>query len=78
MLTEDKRNPDWKRPADWPYEEDFDSKVWKEKMKALDEKMRIRRREFGFTHCPACGSDHTNFTLMCRNCGHKADQKAKA
>lgn len=71
MLTEDKRNPDWKRPADWPYDEDFGSKVWNGKMKALDAKLRERNKRIGFTHCPKCGSDHTNFTVVCRNCSYK-------
>jgi len=77
ILSEDKINLDWNRPDDWLWEEDYDSKVWKNKMKVLNEKLRISRMEFGFTRCPGCNSDHTGFTLVCRNCGYKADQKTK-
>lgn len=65
-------NPDWKRPDDWPYEEDWDSPAWEARMKKLEEKIKIRRENYGFITCPKCGTDHTGKTLTCRNCEFRA------
>lgn len=30
-MTPDMENPTWKRPDDWPYEEDWNSPAWKQR-----------------------------------------------
>jgi len=72
VMNDRLRNPGWKRPADWPYEEDWDSPAWKERLRASHEKAMKLREKYGFICCPACNVGHTNKTICCRNCGHKA------
>lgn len=64
-------NPGWVRPADWKYAEDWDSPAWRRRMAESERIGAERRRKYGFITCPACKMGHTNFTLSCRECGHK-------
>lgn len=72
-MTDPKRNPDpdYKRPADWPYEEDWGSPAWKAKMAAIDTQRRQKLADYGFSVCPSCNTAHTNLTLTCRNCDYR-------
>lgn len=67
-MDDSKRNPGWERPADWPYEEDWGSAVWKERMKKSNENLSRLRKEVGFLTCPSCQQEHTALTLTCRRC----------
>jgi hypothetical protein len=69
-MSDPKRNPGWKRPADWKYEEDWNSPAWNERMKKVREELAAKREAYGFDVCPACETEHTTKTLVCRNCGY--------
>lgn len=71
-MDDPNRNPGWKRPPDWPYEEDWDSPAWRERMRKSVAKIAALRERFGFTQCPRCGVEHTTKTLVCRGCNHRA------
>jgi hypothetical protein len=70
-----KRNPDpdYVRPEDWPYEEDWGSPKWEERMKKSRAKTAARRQKYGFGKCPECGAVHTNLTVTCRECGYQPE-----
>lgn len=74
----DKRlvNPNWTRPEDprdWPYEEDWDSPAWKERMKKVYERAKELRSKYGFITCPKCNTSHTTYTIFCRVCEYKVE-----
>lgn len=58
----------------WRHPEQWRSPVWQAKMRLSSARAARRRREYGFIKCPECGVGHTNYTLTCRECGHKALQ----
>lgn len=68
-----KINPEWKRPNDWPYEEDWNSPAWKAIMKEAENRSRAKREKFGFVWCPECKAGHTNKTICCRECNYKVE-----
>lgn len=72
MMDPDKQNPGWKRPADWPFEEDWDSPAWQQRMRQVRDQTAKKREEYGFSQCPKCGTQHTGRTLSCRNCSYRA------
>jgi hypothetical protein len=73
MTADPKRNPGWKRPPGWVYEEDWGSPAWIERMRIANEERQRRLLRYGFHDCPACGVQHgPGMTLTCRVCGHKA------
>lgn len=72
MADDPKKNPNWRRPSDWPYEEDWGSEVWKTRMARHDAALGATVREHGFLICPKCGIEHTAPTLTCRICGRHA------
>lgn len=63
------RNPNWKRPDNWKYEEDWGSPAWNERMEVVMKRINERREKEGFSLCPNCKTQHTSKTLMCRECG---------
>ena len=71
MAELSKINPDWVRPSDWKYEEDWNSPAWKAKIAESDRKTREKRKKYGFMCCPKCKTRHTNKTLSCRECEYK-------
>ena len=77
MTDDPKRNPGWKRPADWPYEEDWDSPAWRERMRKRMAEIAEQREREGFIDCPRCKTQHTGKTLVCRVCGFRASEKEK-
>ena len=74
-MSDRNRNPGWIRPDDWPYDEDYGSEAWKERMAASEAKSWERRKKWGFIVCPECKTGHTNVTLTCRGCSYKVDWK---
>ena len=68
-----KVNPRWRRPKNWPYEEDWNSPAWQARMNKRMDVIKMMRQMYGFVDCPECGNQHTGKTCTCRNCGHKAD-----
>ena len=62
-------NPNWERPDDWPFPEDWNSASWKKRMAEIERKVAAKRERYGFVECPKCGCAHTTKTLMCRECG---------
>jgi hypothetical protein len=75
-------NPNWKRPDDWPFEEDHGSPKWDRRIKRTYRKADIGRQKWGFQTCPECGVMHTALTITCRGCGYQVpiteEQKAEA
>lgn len=74
-MTTDERDPDlvnldWKRPDDWPFEEDHDSPRWRRRLARGQRKCQIGREKWGFHTCPECDVMHTGMTLVCRGCGY--------
>jgi hypothetical protein len=61
-------NPNWKRPANWKYKEDWGSPNWEKRMEETFKNINEKRRKYGFKICPKCGTEHTNLTLTCREC----------
>ncbi len=69
MTTDpDKVNPNWVRPSDWNFEEDWNSPAWRRRMESMEKKAREKRDKHGFLVCPNCNTGHTNKTLCCREC----------
>jgi len=64
-------NPDWHRPNDWPYKEDWGSPAWKRRMIEVHKNISQRQRNNGFICCPVCNTLHTTHTLMCRECQYQ-------
>jgi hypothetical protein len=61
-------NPNWKRPANWSWPEDWGSPNWNKRMKKVNKDIAEKRRKYGFKKCPKCGTEHTALTLSCREC----------
>jgi hypothetical protein len=71
------RNPNWVRPHDWPWAEDWNSPAWREKEVQRAQRLMERREKYGFGVCPACNTGHTAKTLRCRECGYAATETGK-
>ena len=52
----------------------LDDPAVQERLADLNRRMEERREREGFSLCPACGCQHTEKTLTCRECGAKAGQ----
>jgi hypothetical protein len=82
-MTPDPRNvnPDWLRPDDWPFDEDWGSEAWKDRVRMLERRSTMARARFGFASCPVCSARQPRRTLTCSSCLHRAilthDQKSE-
>jgi DNA-binding PadR family transcriptional regulator len=76
--TDPKKNPNWKRPYDWPYDEDYGSPAWLERgaKNAAARRALVDEHEHGFEVCPKCGAPQTGKTWRCGTCGHLAGAAA--
>lgn len=72
LINDPDKNPGWKRPSDWQYEEDWGSLVWNMRMNKNVQKRRAYVEAHGFIVCPECKTEHTALTITCRNCNYKA------
>tara|TARA_Y100000034_G_C6860043_1_gene391304 strand:- start:759 stop:989 length:231 start_codon:yes stop_codon:yes gene_type:complete len=68
-----KTNPNWTRPADWKWEEDWGSPAWEARMDLLLASIAAKNEKYGFIVCPECETVHIRKTVSCRECEFHVD-----